>query len=65
ASRFVARALDDRAGTAALLTAVRELDPEALTSKAIFAWSVHEEGGLTGAGAMAERFGRSTRRIYS
>lgn len=64
-SRFVARGLDDRAGTTALLMAIRGLDPDALQSKAIFAWSVHEEGGLTGAGAMARRFGASTRRIYS
>ncbi|MDH3208254.1 MAG: M20/M25/M40 family metallo-hydrolase [Gemmatimonadota bacterium] len=64
-SRFVARALDDRAGTAALLMAIRRLDPNALQSKVIFAWSVHEEGGLLGAGAMALRFGKSTRRIYS
>jgi putative aminopeptidase FrvX len=65
ATRFVARALDDRAGTSALLTAIQELDPDDLQTKVIFAWSVHEEGGLTGAGAMADRFGRSTRRIYS
>ncbi|NNF13717.1 MAG: M20/M25/M40 family metallo-hydrolase [Gemmatimonadetes bacterium] len=64
-SRFVARALDDRAGTTALLTAIQALDPDELTSKVIFAWSVHEEGGLVGAGAMARRFGASARRIYS
>ena len=64
-SRFVARGLDDRAGTTALLRAAHALDPETLTSKVIFAWSVHEEGGLVGAGAMARRFGASTRRIYS
>jgi putative aminopeptidase FrvX len=63
--RFVARALDDRAGTTALLRAVQAIDPDALTSKVIFAWSVHEEGGLVGAGAMARRFGRSAARIYS
>lgn len=63
--RFVARALDDRAGTTALLLAINALDPEALPGKVIFAWSVHEEGGLIGAGAMARRFGRSTKRIYS
>ncbi|MDG2283766.1 MAG: hypothetical protein P8L45_11635, partial [Longimicrobiales bacterium] len=38
---------------------------DALPGKVIFAWSVHEEGGLIGAGAMARRFARSTRRIYS
>jgi putative aminopeptidase FrvX len=64
-NRFVARALDDRAGTTALLLAINEVDPTALPSKVIFAWSVGEEGGLVGAGAMAQRFGRSTLRIYS
>ena len=62
-TRFVARSLDDRAGTTAMLLAVNELDPDALPSKVIFAWSVHEEGGLVGAGAMARRFGSTARRI--
>jgi putative aminopeptidase FrvX len=64
-SRYVARALDDRAGTTALLLAMNEIDPDALPGKRIFTWSVHEEGGLVGAGAMAARFGPTTRRIYS
>lgn len=64
-TRFVARALDDRAGTTALLLAVNAIDPAALGSKVIFTWSVHEEGGLTGAAAMARRYGRGARRIYS
>jgi putative aminopeptidase FrvX len=63
--RFVARALDDRAGTTALLMAVQDLDPDALEGKVIFAWSVHEEGGLRGAAAMARRYGTATRRHYS
>jgi putative aminopeptidase FrvX len=63
--RFVARALDDRAGTTALLRAVQAIDPDDLPGKVIFAWSVHEEGGLRGAAAMARRFGRATLRIYS
>jgi len=65
ATRFTARALDDRAGSTALLEAVRAIDPARLRSKVVFAWSVHEEGGLRGAAAMARRLGRSTRRIYS
>jgi putative aminopeptidase FrvX len=64
-SSFVARALDDRAGTTALILAVNAIDPNALQHKVIFTWSVAEEGGLVGAGAMARRFGASTRRIYS
>lgn len=64
-TRFVARALDDRAGTTALILAVSSIDPDELQSKVIFTWSVHEEGGLTGAAAMALRFAASTVRIYS
>jgi putative aminopeptidase FrvX len=64
-TRFVGRGLDDRAGTAALLGAVSALDPKTLRHKVIFTWSVHEEGGLVGAGAMARRFGATSRRIYS
>jgi putative aminopeptidase FrvX len=64
-TRYAARALDDRAGTAALLRAINQIDPERLPGKVLFAWSVHEEGGLRGAAAMARRFGRTTARIYS
>ena len=63
--RFVARSLDDRAGTVALLTALHRIDPDRLDHKVIFTWSVHEEGGLVGASAMAARFGATTERIYS
>jgi putative aminopeptidase FrvX len=63
--RFVGRGLDDRAGTTALILAINAIDPNNLPGKVIFAWSVSEEGGLVGAGAMARRFARSARRIYS
>ena len=63
--RFVARGLDDRAGTTALLLAINALDPEDLSSRVVFTFSVHEEGGLIGAGAMARRFGSTAARIYS
>jgi len=64
-TRFVARSLDDRAGTTALLRAINQINPDRLPGRVIFAWSVHEEGGLRGAIAMARRFGKTTRRIYS
>ena len=64
-TRFVARALDDRAGTTALLLAINRIDPDALPGKVVFTWSVAEEGGLIGAGAMARRLGASALRIYS
>ncbi|MEQ9397977.1 MAG: M20/M25/M40 family metallo-hydrolase [Longimicrobiales bacterium] len=65
ATRFTARALDDRAGTTALLLAVQALDPQTVPAKVVFTWSVHEEGGLVGAAALARRYASSTRRIYS
>lgn len=64
-TRYAARALDDRAGTTALVRAINRIDPDKLPGKVIFAWSVHEEGGLRGAAAMARRFGKTTTRIYS
>lgn len=64
-TRYAARSLDDRAGTTALLMAIRKLDPDSLDHSIIFAWSVQEEGGLHGAAALAKRLGASTRRIYS
>jgi putative aminopeptidase FrvX len=63
--RFTARSLDDRAGTTALLMALRQIDPSSLERRVIFAWSVQEEGGLVGAGALAERFGSETRQVFS
>ena len=64
-TRFAARSLDDRAGTTALVRAINQINPDRLPGRVIFAWSVHEEGGLRGATAMARRFGRTTTRIYS
>jgi putative aminopeptidase len=65
AHRFTARALDDRAGTTALLLALSRIDPKALDHRVVFAWSVQEESGLDGAAALADRFGLGTRRAFS
>lgn len=64
-TRYTARSLDDRAGTTALVRAINQINPDRLSGRVMFAWSVHEEGGLLGATAMARRFGRITTRIYS
>ena len=64
-TRYTARALDDRAGTTALVRALHQIDPATLRGRVIFAWSVEEESGLLGAAAMAKRFGRDTLRTYS
>ena len=63
--RFTARALDDRAGSTALILAAYRLNPATLKRKVIFAWSVREETGLEGAMAMAKRYGTSVKRVFS
>ena len=65
AHRFSARSLDDRAGTTALLTALKRIDRGTLDRPVVFAWSVQEEGGLVGAGALAERLAAGTRQVFS
>jgi putative aminopeptidase FrvX len=64
-TRFTARALDDRAGSTALVLAVRRIQPAALSRKVIFAWSVREETGLEGAIALARHYGPTVKRVYS
>jgi putative aminopeptidase FrvX len=65
ATRFTARSIDDRAGCAALLLALRRLDPATLDHKVIFIWSTREEVGLDGAAAAAAELGPSVRRVYA
>jgi putative aminopeptidase FrvX len=64
-TRFTARALDDRAGSTALVLAVRRVTPATLKRKVIFAWSVREETGLEGAQALAKQYASSVKRVYS
>ncbi len=63
--RFTARSLDDRAGSTALVMALRRIDPERLDHRLVFAWSTGEEGGLVGARALAARLGPTVRRVYT
>ena len=65
ATRFTARALDDRAGSTALILAARRIVPSTLKRRVIFAWSVREETGLEGAMALARQYGASVKRVYS
>ena len=65
ATRFTARALDDRAGSTALVLALRRIVPATLKRKVIFAWSVREETGLEGAMALAREYGAKVKRVYS
>jgi putative aminopeptidase FrvX len=65
ATRFTARALDDRAGSTALILAARRINPATLKGKVIFAWSVREETGLEGAMALAQRYATTVKRVFS
>ena len=65
ATRFTARALDDRAGDTALLLALASMDPAKLNHKVIFVWSVEEEIGLFGATAVAQHIGTSVHHAYA
>jgi len=64
-TRFTARALDDRAGSTALVLAARRIVPSNLKRRVIFAWSVREETGLDGAKALAKHYGATVKRVYS
>jgi putative aminopeptidase FrvX len=64
-SRFTGRSMDDRAGSTALLLALRQLDPARLDHTVIFVWSTQEETGLIGAQTVASRIGASVQRMYS
>jgi putative aminopeptidase FrvX len=64
-TRFTARALDDRAGSTALVLAAQRINPSLLKRKVILAWSVREETGLEGAIALGKRYGASVKRVFS
>lgn len=65
ANRFTARALDDRAGSTALILAARRINPSLLKHRLILAWSVREETGLEGATVLAKRYASSVKRVFS
>lgn len=64
-TRFTGRALDDRAGSAALLLALSRVDTTRLDHAVVFAWAAYEEGGLVGSRALARRLAASVRRVYA
>ena len=53
--RAAARSMDDRAGSSALILALRQIDPATVRNRVTFAWSVEEETGLAGASFLATR----------
>lgn len=63
--RATGRSFDDRVGCAALLIALRRLEPRRLRHEVIFVFSVREEVGLEGAAAVAEALGVSPARVHA
>ncbi len=55
--RITAATLDDRAGAAILLLALRRIDPSRLRHRVTFAWTAREEIGFLGAAALAHGAG--------
>jgi putative aminopeptidase FrvX len=53
-TRATGRSFDDRVGSAALILALRRIDPSKLTHAVAFVWSTREEIGLEGAQAVAD-----------
>jgi putative aminopeptidase FrvX len=64
-TRATARSFDDRVGCAALLIALRRLEPARLRHEVIFVWSVREEVGLEGARAVAQLLGVTPARVHA
>ncbi len=62
-SKATARGFDDRAGCAALLMALENIDPEQIPFSVSFVWSVGEETGLTGS-TFASRSMKDLRIVY-
>ena len=64
-TRATGRSFDDRVGCAALLLALRHLDPARLRHEVVFLWSVREEIGLEGARAAANALGTKPTRVHA
>jgi len=64
-TRATGRSFDDRVGCAALLLALRGLDPARLRHTVIFVWSVREETGLEGARVAADALGTTPARVHA
>jgi len=64
-TRATGRSFDDRVGCAALIIALRRLDPARLRHEVIFVFSVREEIGLDGAKAVAAKLGVAPARVHA
>ena len=59
-NRATARGFDDRVGCAALLMSLSDLNPDLLSQKVTFVWSVEEETGLSGSSFAAKTLSNAT-----
>lgn len=59
-NRATARGFDDRVGCAALLMNLSDLNPNLLSKKVTFIWSVEEEKGLVGSSFAAKNLSNAT-----
>ncbi len=64
-TRATGRSFDDRIGCAALILALRRLDPARLRHAVAFVWSVREEIGLEGARVAADALGVRPARVHA
>jgi putative aminopeptidase FrvX len=64
-TRATGRSFDDRVGCAALILALRRLDPARLRHEVVFIFSVREEVGLEGAAAAAAALGSRPARVHA
>lgn len=64
-TRATGRSFDDRVGCAALILALRRLDPARLRHAVAFVWSVREEIGLEGARVVADALGDRPTRVHA
>jgi putative aminopeptidase FrvX len=59
-NRATARGFDDRVGCAALLMSLSDINPDLLSQKVTFIWSVEEETGLSGSSFAAKNLSNAT-----
>jgi putative aminopeptidase FrvX len=64
-TRATGRSFDDRVGCAALILALRRLNPDRLRHEVAFVFSVREEIGLEGASAAAASLGGRPARVHA
>jgi putative aminopeptidase FrvX len=64
-TRATGRSFDDRVGCAALILALRRLDPARLPHEVVFIFSVREEVGLEGAAVAAAALGGKPARVHA